>query len=143
MSARVTMATICYEIPAPRVKALRGWVTELGYQTIYGAQLSVFFMHDGRQELVATVETDANGAFSVSGLEPGTYLVEVKAVGFNSGRQKVELVSGSSIWGKRLLFSLPQGDGCFEASAISKREFTNLQKRLSGRGHHLQSKPGT
>ena len=71
--AQQARATICYAIPTPKVRAMCGWVTDRSCQPIIGVQVVVSKAENGKQQVVATVATDASGYFDVSGLKPGTY----------------------------------------------------------------------
>jgi hypothetical protein len=76
---------------AQQTVTLQGRVTDAEAQPVSGAQLSVRNVETGRERGTLTQE---NGTFSIVGLEPGPYEVDVTMLGYGQAQRSIELLLG-------------------------------------------------
>ena len=75
--------------------------------------------------------TDSRGRFMIVGIEPGTYTIEAKRVGYNTGRREVQISSGANQTSLQLRYSPLALDELVvtgQGAEISKRRLsTNIE----------------
>jgi hemoglobin/transferrin/lactoferrin receptor protein len=80
--------------PLSAVGDLRGTITDSSGRPLEGATVSVLTPERG---VVASVETAADGTFTVTGLEPGSYVLVARATGLEDGQLAIEVTAGTSV----------------------------------------------
>ena len=81
--------------------AIEGFVTDEEINPVDGAIVGLL------ENTASAVQTDAQGRFAFSNLEPGTYTVAVQKLGYASAASSVDVLAGQTTQSKLMLSVLP------------------------------------